>query len=55
MRVESQLIRDSHGFYVLIKVSRVHCALRTLVLSIDAKYLSSKGRLWILKRDSHMQ
>ena len=61
MRVElehhnSPLIRDSHGFYEVIKVSRIHCALRTLGLSRDAKYLSSKGRLSIPERDySHMQ
>ena len=47
------LIRDSHGFCVVI--TQVHCALRTLRLTRDAKYLSSKGRLWILERDSYMQ
>ena len=45
------MIRYSHGFCVVIKVSRVHCAFRTLELSKDEKYLTSKVRLWILKRD----
>ena len=35
-------------FYVIIKDSQVYCALRTLGLSRDENYLSSRSRLWVV-------
>ena len=35
-------------FCVIIKDSRVYCALRTLGLSRDENYLSSRSRLWVV-------
>ena len=39
------LIRDCHGFCVVIRVSQVYCAFRVLGLSRDAKYLTFGTRL----------
>ena len=51
----SPLTRNSHGSYVVIRVSWVHCAFRVLGLSRDAKYLYPRSRLWVIERDPHMQ